>query len=58
MKIIIYFVNAEKIMQKQRVLNFDHKDQQSTIDGQSYLLVHGEFAVNMLTWDNWTCSLK
>ena len=52
MKIIIYFVNAEKIMQKQRVLNFDHKDQQSTIDGQSYLLVHGEFAVNMLTWDN------
>ena len=30
MKIIIYFVNDKKVMQKQRVLNFDHKDQQST----------------------------
>ena len=50
MKIIINFVNDEKVMQKRRVLNFDHKDQQ--IDGQSYLLVHGEFAAKMLTWDN------
>ena len=30
MKIVIYFVNDEKVMQKQGVLNFDHKDQQST----------------------------
>ena len=29
-KIVIYFVNDEKVMQKQGVLNFDHKDQQST----------------------------
>ena len=28
MKIVIYFVNDEKLMQKQGVLNFDHKDQQ------------------------------
>ena len=27
MKMVIYFVNDEKVMQKQRVLNFDHKDQ-------------------------------
>ena len=25
-KIVIYFVNEEKVMQKQGVLNFDHKD--------------------------------
>ena len=25
-----FFVNDEKVMQKQGVLNFDHKDQQST----------------------------
>ena len=30
MKIVIYFVNDEKVMQKQGVLNFDHIDQQST----------------------------
>ena len=30
MKIVIYKINDEKIMQKQGVLNFDHKDQQST----------------------------
>ena len=30
MKIVVYFVNDEKVMQKQGVLNFDHKDQQST----------------------------
>ena len=30
MKIVIYFVNDEKVMQKQDVWNFDHKDQQST----------------------------
>ena len=30
MKIVIYVVNDEKVMQKQGVLNFDHKDQQST----------------------------
>ena len=29
MKIVIYFVNDEKVMQKQGVLNFDHKDQLS-----------------------------
>ena len=29
-KMVIYFVNDEKVMQKQGVLNFDHKDQQST----------------------------
>ena len=32
MKIVIYFVNDEKVMQKQGVLNFDHKDQQSTVE--------------------------
>ena len=30
MKIVIYFVNDEKVMQKLEVLNFDHKDQYST----------------------------
>ena len=30
MKIVIYFVNDEKVMLKQGVLIFDHKDQQST----------------------------
>ena len=30
MKIVIYFVIDEKLLQKQGVLNFDHKDQQST----------------------------
>ena len=30
MKIVIHFVNDEKVMQKQGVLNFDHIDQQST----------------------------
>ena len=30
MKIVIYFVNDENVMQKQGVLNFDQKDQQST----------------------------
>ena len=30
MKIVIYFVNDEKVMQKQGFLNFDHIDQQST----------------------------
>ena len=30
MKIVIYFVNDEKVMQNQGVLNSDHKDQQST----------------------------
>ena len=30
MKIVIYFVNDEKVMQKQGVLNFNHIDQQST----------------------------
>ena len=30
MKIVIYFVNDEKVMKKQGILNFDHKDQQST----------------------------
>ena len=30
MKIVIYFVNDEKVMQKQGVSSFDHKDRQST----------------------------
>ena len=30
MKIVIYFVNDEKVTKKQGILNFDHKDQQST----------------------------
>ena len=30
MKIVIYFVNDEKVMQKQGIFNVDHKDQQST----------------------------
>ena len=46
MKIVIYVVNDEKVMQKQGVLNFDHKDQQSTcrrppvINNQRITYVH------------------
>lgn len=32
-KIIIYFVKDGKVMQNQDVLNFDHKDKQSTLEG-------------------------
>ena len=46
MKIVIYFVNDEKVMQKQGVFNFDHIDQQSTcsrppvINNQRITCVH------------------
>ena len=32
MKIVIYFVNDEKVIQEQRVINYDLKDQQKHVE--------------------------